>query len=157
MRSAVKSLRDELMRRHKGLRVLALSTYPLRRPVDGGQLRAAAEREYLRAQGCTVRTLSIIVDGRLSRDIESDAIVIPQADLLGLGYPWVCFDLALGRYAASEPLIARSNALINSVGGMLYSMSPPVVFTVHPVGLTGDDRTATILFGAIHSPATKNS
>jgi Glycosyl transferase 4-like domain/Glycosyl transferases group 1 len=83
--------------------VLALSTYPLRFPRDGGQLRAAAERAALDQGGFAVTSASIVTDGYPGSELDSNTIVVRQSDLASAGYPWVCFDLGIGRMAVGEP------------------------------------------------------
>lgn len=74
--------------------ILHLLPYPISRPQHGGQLRARAIHEALKAAGCSMRPLTLF-DSRSYPDETPDIDVAPA--LSGLSGPWQVMDYLAGQ------------------------------------------------------------
>ncbi len=74
-------------------RVLQLSTYPVKNPLHGGQIRVSEIAKFLREQGCEVKSISISETSHQSYDSEDDMLVLAHQLQSEISTPF-CTDYA---------------------------------------------------------------
>jgi glycosyltransferase involved in cell wall biosynthesis len=108
-------------------RIVQLTTYPLKAPRHGGQLRCAAIRECYRSLGFEVETVAAIhgSDYR-SSDQERNDIVLPADHS--------CFDPEFARFtdAQSGRLLATDPAIWRAFAALLERLRPDVIALEQP-------------------------
>jgi hypothetical protein len=115
-----------VLSRVKKPKVLVLSIYPVSIPKDGGQIRAAAESAALRRAGFQTSNLVVATDAWPTRERPRKGYFRSSAALTGRGYPWVCWDLALGRE------IHHSSTFRASLRQRIALERPDVVLLIQP-------------------------
>jgi hypothetical protein len=112
--------------RTTSLKVLVMSTYPVAFPKDGGQLRAAAETAELRKSGFQVSNLVVATENWPASERGPSGYFRDATKLSELGYPWVCWDLALGRE------IYEDSSFRNTVADSLKTTKPNIIVLIQP-------------------------
>lgn len=108
-------------------KILQLAPYPIRRPLHGGQHRVRAIRDRLVAEGHTVRTVSVVVEGFYpGEDHDSHTVVVPRESLQALAIPPDCYDLGLNR------LLKTDATLLQSVRAAVGRFVPDVIVLEQP-------------------------
>lgn len=106
-------------------RVLSLSTYPIRKPMHGGQRRVIALLDMLVGAGAEVRYAAVYEPPYSSADVGPDDLALGHSVPALSGVPFVG-DFASGEFAANAPAAYRH------FSSLFDSFKPDVVMLEHP-------------------------
>jgi glycosyltransferase involved in cell wall biosynthesis len=111
-------------------RLVQLTTYPLRSPRHGGQLRCAAIRERYRSIGIEVETIAVLHEGHYrAADREANDIALPADSAYWTSGLTNFTDLQIGRFlAADEHVRQRFFALLRRLRPDVIQLEQPWLF-----------------------------